>query len=105
MKVYSDGGFYYGELNAKKKLHGRGVVMWVDESITLAYWNNDERAIGNYIQIDPKASGFYVGQCNTIKDGELNYKWTLYKSDGSTQRLGYDDLPVREYQNNADQKF
>ena len=44
-------GYYVGETTSENKLHGRGIVIFSDGLIQIAYFNNVSGAPGNYFII------------------------------------------------------
>ena len=79
-----NGGDCIGERNAKD-INGRGICIWSDGLISIGYWNNNDLAPGHYINIFSDG-GFHVGEVH-LKDGEMCWRGTDYKTDGTSSKF------------------
>jgi hypothetical protein len=80
-KTDSEYKYYYGEVNADGKEHGRGIHILNSGNIYIGYWENGGLSTGNYILIFSNGD-FVVGEIY-IKDGGRRNRWTQYNTDGS----------------------
>ncbi len=75
-----------GEMNANNKLHGRGIRIWGDGGIHIGYWNDGDRAPGNYIKIYWDGKNFDVAECY-LKEDTKRYRGTSYNVNGTTEKF------------------
>ncbi len=62
-------------------------------NIYICYWNNGDYADGKYIYIYTDGD-FEVGERLTDDGGEQQYKYTLYKKDGTTEQFDNDEQSI-----------
>ncbi len=80
---------YFGDFDEYNKLNGRGIkIDSFDGSITIAFWKHcNFLAPGNYLAIwssgDVSVGEYYM------KDGMMLDRGTLYRTDGTTKKLGF----------------
>ena len=77
----------FGEHN-ENKLHGRGICFWAHGDIEIGYFEDGEKAVGNYMQIDSDVR-FSLGECY-MKEGKKKYRVAIYRTDGSEEKSVYD---------------
>ena len=78
-----DGDHYMGEMSGDNR-HGRGINISSYGNICIGYWQNDDRAPGNYIEIDSDGE-FRVGECY-MQNGNIKVRGTEYKTDGTSKK-------------------
>ena len=80
---FAAGAKYLGEWSKEtNKPHGRGIRIRSSDRIYIQYYNNGDGAPGKYIHI--WSSSVIVGE-EYLKDGKKWERYTLYKSDGTTE--------------------
>lgn len=80
--MHEDFAEYFGELNEKNELHGRGIKIYFD-GIDIGYFDKGEYAPGNYIVIGPDGE-FDVGKFYTDAGGLLKCNRTQYNTNGTS---------------------
>ncbi len=78
-------GSFFGEINAKNSLHGRGIEIDSKGNIAIQHWDNCGWAPGYFIWI--MSDGYVsVGEWY-LEDGEMRSYGTRYLTDGTSSKF------------------